>query len=103
MRSTVAFKCFCRFSFLPLLMLSSTRTSAPRSTNASTRCEPIKEAPPVTKTRFCLQFIRSTSLKNAFYAKDCEETNQHLQVKSVFRSEERRVGKECRCRWSREH
>src|SRR3989442_3828056 len=35
-------------SSLPLLKLSTTPTVAPRSTNASTRCDPMNDAPPVT-------------------------------------------------------
>src|ERR1700732_2664610 len=50
-------KCAARFSRRPLLKLSTTRTSAPRSTRASTRAEPINEAPPVTSTRLLFQFI----------------------------------------------
>src|SRR5438876_2913218 len=37
-------------SRFPLLRLSTTRTRAPRSTSASTRWEPMNEAPPVTRT-----------------------------------------------------
>ena len=39
-----------RFSTRPLLRSSTTRTRAPRSTSASTRWEPMNEAPPVTRT-----------------------------------------------------
>src|ERR1700688_3287694 len=45
------------FSSLPLLRLSTTRTLAPRTTRASTKADPIKEAPPVTNTRVFAQFI----------------------------------------------
>src|SRR5689334_4241877 len=38
-----------RFSFFPVLKLSKTRTELPRFTKASTICEPINPAPPVTK------------------------------------------------------
>src|SRR5262249_21935723 len=50
------------FSRLPLLRLSTTRTRAPRSTSASTRWEPMNDAPPVTSTRLPFQSIRGISL-----------------------------------------
>ena len=31
------------------------------------------------------------------------KTPEHIEVKPVYRSEERRVGKECRSRWSPYH
>ncbi len=40
-----------RFSRRPVEMLSTTVTSSPRSTRASTRFEPMKPAPPVTRVR----------------------------------------------------
>src|SRR3954451_8774512 len=40
-----------RFSRLPVARLSMTRTSSPRSSSASTRFEPMKPAPPVTRAR----------------------------------------------------
>src|SRR5690348_2876010 len=46
-----------RFSRLPLLRLSTTRTLAPFSSRASTRCEPINEAPPVTRIFLPVQFM----------------------------------------------
>src|SRR5579859_2365892 len=46
-----------RFSRLPLLKLSTTRMPAPFSMSESTRCEPIKEAPPVTRTFLPVQFM----------------------------------------------
>src|SRR5277367_2342420 len=42
------------FSSLPLVRSSTTCTRAPRASKASTRCDPIKDAPPVTST-----FLRS--------------------------------------------
>ena len=42
-------RCSARFSRRPLLRLSATRTRAPRATRASTRCEPMNDAPPVTR------------------------------------------------------
>src|SRR5215471_15398250 len=42
---------FSRCSRLPSLKSSTTRTSAPASSNASTRWEPMNPAPPVTRTR----------------------------------------------------
>src|SRR3990172_1407665 len=47
------------FSILPLLRSSTTRTAAPRSTSASTKCEPMKDAPPVTRTLRLLQSIEA--------------------------------------------
>src|SRR5258705_13552268 len=42
------------FSIRPLVRLSTTRTDAPRASSASTRCDPMNEAPPVTSTvRLC--------------------------------------------------
>src|SRR3954447_11732433 len=41
----------CRFSLLPVERSSRTVTSSPRSTRASTRFEPMKPAPPVTRAR----------------------------------------------------
>src|SRR5262249_41103165 len=38
-----------RLAGSPVLKLSSTRTSCPRATSASTRCEPMNPAPPVTR------------------------------------------------------
>src|SRR5207302_10787926 len=40
-----------RFSRLPDARLSSTCTSSPRASSASTTCEPMKPAPPVTTAR----------------------------------------------------
>ena len=40
-----------RFSVRPVDRSSSTSTESPRATSASTRCEPMKPAPPVTRAR----------------------------------------------------
>ena len=40
----------CTFSLRPVERSSSTRTPCPAATSASTRCEPMKPAPPVTST-----------------------------------------------------
>src|SRR5829696_1539352 len=42
------------FPIEPVDRLSSTKTSSPRSSSASDRCEPIKPAPPVMRTRTTL-------------------------------------------------
>src|SRR6516162_8683722 len=49
-----------RFSRSPVRKLSSTVTTAPSRTSASTRCEPMNPAPPVTKT-FTPRRLISTS------------------------------------------
>src|ERR1700680_373586 len=48
------------FSTFPLVRSSTTRTWAPRATSASTRCEPMNDAPPVTRTFFRLQMMPSS-------------------------------------------
>src|SRR6185295_13629947 len=49
--------CGWMFSIRPLLRLSTTRTRAPLATRASTRCDPMKDAPPVTRVLVADQFI----------------------------------------------
>src|SRR5579863_9222885 len=51
------------FSILPLVRSSTTWTRAPRSTKASTRCDPMNEVPPVTRT-----FLRSQMMASVFFA-----------------------------------
>src|SRR5688572_19519168 len=43
--------CVLMLSIRPLERLSTTRTVDPRAINASTRCDPMKDAPPVTSDR----------------------------------------------------
>ena len=53
--------------------------------------------------------LLETALTHSSYANECKkENNERLEflgdsVLSVIRSEERRVGKECRSRWSPYH
>src|SRR5579864_5051968 len=47
------------FSSLPLEKSSTTRTCAPRASSASTRFEPMKDAPPVTRTLLPFQIFAS--------------------------------------------
>src|SRR5215217_4375717 len=47
---SMSFVSAARFRRLPVAKLSRTRTVSPRSTSARTRAEPMKPAPPVTRT-----------------------------------------------------
>src|SRR5262245_57164467 len=47
----LALTCDRTLSSLPLVRLSTIRTAAPRSSSASTRWDPMNEAPPVTSVR----------------------------------------------------
>src|SRR4029077_16977675 len=55
------------FSTFPLVSSSTMRTWAPRATSASTRCEPINDAPPVTRTFLRLQMVPSSSSRGFFH------------------------------------
>src|ERR1700722_6611098 len=52
---------------LPLVRSSTTCTRAPLSSRESTRCEPIKDAPPVTRTFLLFQIGASVFFARHFF------------------------------------
>src|ERR1051325_698839 len=65
------------FSRWPLLRSSATRTTAPRATRPSTRCDPMNDAPPVTSTGRPFQFMSRLSLGLALARRACHCTQCH--------------------------
>src|SRR6266542_1389463 len=53
---------FARLAREPFRRLSRTTTEKPRSMSTSTRCEPMKPAPPVTRMVWPVRFIAPTSV-----------------------------------------
>src|SRR5438128_1916407 len=62
----------CKFSKLPVEQSSITTTDLPSASSLSTRCEPIKPAPPVTRMclpRFCSSLIYCQSAGGQAHSK----------------------------------
>src|SRR5450756_2709705 len=75
-----------RFSCFPVLKSSRTRTSYPAVSRASTRCEPMNPAPPVTRIRpsmrpsYCAGAARPSPLlpaKQPLHVIERDEDEQH--------------------------
>src|SRR5262245_54738151 len=65
-----------RFSRRPVVRLSSTRTRRPCATRVSTRCEPIKPAPPVTR--------QSSLMGNPLIGEECFDKRVRVEGFQVF-------------------
>src|SRR5262249_52666172 len=85
-----------RFSRSPVLKSSKTRTRHPLVVRASTKCEPMNPAPPVTKESWLIGLIREEGFHVVFRIKrfqivqlltDADEF--HRQAKLLFNAEDR--------------